>query len=72
VWSELPIAGLAFGLVLAFLLRAVHAHVFAYAGVLVIVPTVGGAFLLLLAEWRSERKAGRRNATGDVARAAKV
>jgi uncharacterized membrane protein len=52
VWRELPIAGLAFGVVLAFLLRAVHAHVFDYAGLFVIVPTVGGAFLLLVAERR--------------------
>lgn len=58
VWRELPIAGLACGLVLAFVLRAVHAHLFDFAGLFVIVPAVGGAFFLLVSEWRGERLHG--------------
>jgi hypothetical protein len=56
VWSELPSAGFAAGLLLALVLRAVHAQIFAYAGLLVIVPTVGGAFFLLASEWLGERR----------------
>ena len=58
VWRELPLAGLACGLALAFVLRAVHAQLYAHAGLFVIVPTVGGAFFLLVSEWRGERRHG--------------
>jgi uncharacterized membrane protein len=72
VWRELPIAGLVFGVVLAFLLRAVHARVFDYGGLFVIVPVVGGAFLLLVREWRGERRARDGRAPADASRRAKA
>ena len=69
VWRELPLGGLILGLVVAVALRAVHAHVFDYGGAFVIVPTVGGAFSILISEWRSELQRARRNAARTAAHA---
>jgi uncharacterized membrane protein len=62
VWRELPKGALALGVVLAFALRAVHAHLFEHAGVYVIAPVVLGAFSILAAEWRSELRQATRAA----------
>ena len=59
VWSELPYGSLVVGLALAWLLRAVHAHLFDYGGAYVIAALVIGPLVILLAQWRRARR-GRR------------
>ena len=58
VWRELPAAAPLIGLVLAYLLSAVHAQLFDHAGAYVIGGLVGLALLITLQEWRRERRAG--------------
>src|SRR5262245_10642906 len=58
VWGELPVAGLVLGVVAAFLLRAVHGHILDFAGLLVIVPVVGGAFAIAASSWLAQRRHG--------------
>jgi uncharacterized membrane protein len=59
VWAELPYRSLLLGLALAWLLRAVHAHLFDYGGAYVIAALVIGPLVILLAQWRRARR-GRR------------
>jgi uncharacterized membrane protein len=64
VWRELPLLGMAIGVVLAFGLRAVHARLFDHGGVYVIAPVVGGAFFLLVSRSLADRRRGAPAATG--------
>ena len=57
VWSELPVVLPLVGLALAWGLRAVHASLFARGGAYVIGAVVGGALVILVGEWRRERRA---------------
>jgi len=59
VTSELPYVMLLLGLVLAWLLRAVHAHLFDHGGLYVIAAFVIGPLLILLGEWRRDRRMRR-------------
>jgi uncharacterized membrane protein len=60
VWRELPWAMLLLGVVLAWLLRAVHAHLFDHSGVYVIAAFVVGPLAILLGELRRDRRARQR------------
>jgi uncharacterized membrane protein len=62
VWRELPWAMLLLGVALAWLLRAVHAHLFDHGGAWVIAAFVLGPLAILLGELRRERRARRRAA----------
>ena len=55
VWRELPVAGIALGLVLAALLRSVHEAIFAYRGAWVVLAVVGGALGIAIMSLRRER-----------------
>ena len=55
VWSELPRAPLAVGIVVAFLLRSVHSSILDHDGAWVILGVVGGAFLALIQTWVHRR-----------------
>jgi uncharacterized membrane protein len=55
-WRELPVAAALIGLALAYGLRAVHANLFDHGGSYVIGAVVGGAFAILVGEWRRERR----------------
>jgi len=57
VWSELPVVLPLVGLALAWGLRTVHASLFARGGAYVIGAVVGGALVILVGEWRRERRA---------------
>jgi len=59
VWRELPVAGLLVGLVLAFVLRAVHASIFSHGGAWVIGVTLGGVAILGIQDWRRARRTAR-------------
>jgi uncharacterized membrane protein len=59
VWRELPWAMLLLGVVLAWLLRAVHAHLFDHSGAYVIAAFVLGPLAILLGELRRDRRHGR-------------
>lgn len=67
VLSELPYALLLGGLALAFMLRAVHGHIFDHGGAYVIAALVLGPAAILLGEWRSERRSRRRAAAAPAA-----
>lgn len=60
VWRELPWATLLLGVVLAWLLRAVHANLFDHSGAYVIAAFVVGPLAILLGELRRDRRARRR------------
>ena len=60
--SELPYALLLGGVALAFVLRALHGHLFDHGGVYVIAALVLGPASILLGEWRRERRGRRRAA----------
>ena len=57
IWAELPYGTLLLGLVIAFLLRSVHAHIFDHGGAYAIAAVVIGPLVILLAEWRRDRRA---------------
>ncbi len=59
VWAELPYGMLSIGLALAWALRAVHTQLFEHGGAYVIAAFVIGPLLILLAEWRRDRRARR-------------
>ncbi|MGH7336760.1 MAG: NnrU family protein [Myxococcota bacterium] len=63
--SELPYGALLVGLPLAWLLRTVHGSLFAHGGAYVMAALVIGPLVILLAEWRRDRRA-RRVATSGV------
>jgi len=56
LWAELPYGMLALGVALAFGVRAVHAHLFDHGGAYVIAALVIGPLLILLSEWRQDRR----------------
>ena len=56
VWDELPHRTLLLGLGIAFLLRSVHAHIFDHGGAYAIAALVIGPLVILLAEWRRDRR----------------
>ena len=56
VWSELPLGALATGVGLAFLLRGVHASIFAHGGLWVVAVTLGGAGMATLKARRAARR----------------
>jgi uncharacterized membrane protein len=59
VSSELPWAMLGLGVAFAWLLRALHAHLFDHGGAWVIAAFVLGPLAILLGEWSHERRARR-------------
>ena len=59
VWGELPYRTLLLGIAVAWVLRAVHAHLFDRGGAYVIAALVAGPLLILLSEWRRDRRTGR-------------
>jgi len=59
VLAELPYRMLLLGLVLAWVLRSVHARIFDHGGIYVISALVIGPLWILLAEWRRDRRARR-------------
>jgi len=56
VWRELPVASPLVGVGLAFVLRAVHADIFAHGGAWVIGATLGGAAVFTVAAWLRTRQ----------------
>ena len=56
VWSELPLATIAAGLVAAAVLRRVHDDIFAHSGAWVVLAVVGGAALIGLVTWLLDRR----------------
>jgi uncharacterized membrane protein len=56
VWRELPFGTIAFGLVLAWLLRRVHEGIFAHRGAWVVLVVVGSASVIMLASWLRDRR----------------
>jgi uncharacterized membrane protein len=58
-WGELPYVMLLLGLALAWSLRAVHAHLFDHGGLYVIAAFVVGPLLILVGEWRRDRRMRR-------------
>jgi uncharacterized membrane protein len=61
-WRELPFGALAAGVSLAFVLRAVHASIFAGGGRWVVLAAVGGGAVASLQSWRRARRRGARAA----------
>jgi uncharacterized membrane protein len=59
VSSELPYGTLLLGLALAWLLRSLHAHLFAHGGAYVIAALVIGPLVILASEWRRDRRSRR-------------
>jgi len=59
VWRELPWTALGAGLAVAYGLRVVHASIFAYGGVWVVVVVVGGAAVLAVQAWRQTTRSAR-------------
>ncbi len=56
VWRELPLGGIATGLVIAAGLRYVHDDIFAHHGLWVIVVVVGSALVLAVTTWLRDRR----------------
>ena len=65
-WRELPFGALAAGVGLAFVLRAVHASIFAGGGRWVVLAAVGGGAVASLSSWRRARRRSVRPATTDA------
>ena len=63
VASELPYGTLLLGLALAWLLRSLHAHLFDHGGAYVIAALVLGPLLILVSEWRRDRRPRRPSPT---------
>jgi uncharacterized membrane protein len=63
VWSELPYGTLLIGLALAWLLRSVHGHLFDRGGAYVIAALVVGPLVILVSEWRRDRRSHRPSPT---------
>jgi uncharacterized membrane protein len=59
VASELPYGTLLLGLALAWLLRSLHAHLFDHGGAYVIAALVTGPLVILVSEWRRDRRSRR-------------
>jgi uncharacterized membrane protein len=59
VWGELPWRGLLLGLLLAALLRAVHAHLFDHGGAYVIAGMIAGPLLIVLSALRRAHRPRR-------------
>src|SRR3989442_1163101 len=67
VWRELPLGGLAVGVVAALALRAVHGGLFDHGGAWVIGTTLGGAALASFQSLRHIRRARARSHRGTSA-----
>ena len=63
VWSELPYGTLLLGLALAWLLRSLHGHLFDHGGAYVIAALVIGPLVILVSEWRRDRRSRRPSPT---------
>jgi len=66
VLAELPYGTLLLGFVLAWALRAVHAHLFDRGGAYVIAALVIGPLTILLADWRRDLRSRRPASTATV------
>jgi uncharacterized membrane protein len=55
IWREIRAGAIAAGLVIAWMLSALHDHVLAFGGAPLIVAFVGGAVILILQSWRRDR-----------------
>lgn len=58
VWNDLPVAGLALGLLAAVLLRTAHPYLFARDGLWIVAATIGGAAIATIQAWLRARGRG--------------
>lgn len=57
-WGDLPLGGIALGIVAAVLLRSAHPHLFARDGLWIVAATLGGALLATIQAWLRVRGSG--------------